>query len=147
MRSETPADAQQVVVDYVRTLQQHIEEERHPAPIESLPYAKPIIKEAIRTSVLSLSGSGQLTDELREFLETAYTSLADYLEKDLARLLIEYRDAAMEVAADTRLAREKTAMPAWRRIADSSVIAGEIARAIASDTEALRQEFRSFIAE
>jgi hypothetical protein len=141
-----PAEAREVVVEYARVLERHLAEEQLPAPLEALPYAKGVIREAIRTSVLSLSGSGQLTDQLREFLETAYISLADYVDKDLVRLLKEYREAGAELAADTRSAREKTAMPAWQRIAESSAIAGKIARSISEDADQLRQEFRGFIA-
>jgi hypothetical protein len=37
-------------------------------------------------------------------------------------------------------------MPAWQRIAESSAIAGQIARSISEDADQLRQEFRGFIA-
>ena len=144
MSPDDPTDAQQVVVEYARMLERHAVEACYPASTESLPYAKPVIKTAIRTSFVTLSATGQLTEELRDFLEAAYTSLADYLDKDLVRLLTEYRDRAAELEADTRLPREKTATPAWRSIAESSTIAGEIARSIARDTEALREEFRAF---
>jgi hypothetical protein len=146
MHIDDPAQAQQVVVEYARVLERHIEEQRHPAPIDSLPYAKPVIKAAIRTAAVGLVASHQLTDELREFLETAYVSLADYLEADLVRLLTEYREAAAELAVEGRLASETTTTPAWQRIAGSGAIAGEIARFIADDTEALREEFRALIA-
>jgi hypothetical protein len=146
MQTDDPAQAQQVVVEYARVLERHIEEQRHPAPIDSLPYAKPVIKAAIRTAAQGLAATDQLTDDLREFLELAYVSLADYLDSDLVRLLSEYREAAAELAVEGRLASEKVATPAWRRITESGAIAGEIARAIADDTEALREEFRALIA-
>ena len=71
-----PLDAQQIVIEYARTLERDIEEQRLPARIESLPYAKPVIKTAISTSVQQLARSRQLTEDLRQYFETAYTLLA-----------------------------------------------------------------------
>jgi len=48
------------------------------------------------------------------------------------------------VAADRRLAREKTGGPAWQTLASSGTLAGEIARTIASDAQLLDAEFSSF---
>ncbi|MGE5246107.1 MAG: hypothetical protein ACM3SQ_17925 [Betaproteobacteria bacterium] len=61
-----PLDAQQIVIEYARLLERDISENRHPARVDSLPYAKPIIKSAIRTSATQLAASGQLSDELRD---------------------------------------------------------------------------------
>ena len=63
-----PVDAQQVVIAYARMLERDVSEGRHPARVDSLPYAKPVIKSAIRTSAIALSSSGQLTAELRDTL-------------------------------------------------------------------------------
>jgi hypothetical protein len=47
---------------------------------DSLPFSKSTIRIAIRTSVMQLISAGQLTEELRDYLETAYTCLAEYLD-------------------------------------------------------------------
>ena len=57
-------------------------------------------------------------------------------------VMAEYRDALASVA-DVQSSRDKQQTPAWQRIAATSRLAGEIARAIAEDTAALRQEFRT----
>lgn len=141
-----PLDAQQVVIEYARLLERDITENRHPARADSLPYAKPIIKTAIRTSITQLADSGQLTEELREYFETAYTCLADYLEGELVDLMTQYRDSAAELAAQAPAAREKVRSPAWRTLVESSSLAGEVARATTKEVESLRTEFRNFLA-
>jgi hypothetical protein len=93
---------------------------------------------------VALASSGQLTDELREFLEGAYVSLADYVSADVSRLMLDFQRAGADFASDARRVREKTATDAWHTIADSSQLAGEIARSIAAEAELLRCEFRSF---
>jgi hypothetical protein len=141
-----PRDAQQVVIEYARLLERDLRENRHPAHVDSLPYAKPIIKSAIRTSLQSVIASGQLTDDLRDFLQTAYTSLAEYIDGELVQLMLQYRTSAAELAADTRLARDKTATPAWRTLADSGSLAGEVARAITAEARELLDEFDGVVA-
>lgn len=137
-----PAVAQTIVAEYAALLETHTQQDVYPASIETLPYPKEVIKTAIRTSVLSLTATDQLTGELRDFLEVSYMSLADYVDDELVRLLVEYRAAGVELSADGRLAREKVRTPAWNTLATSSRLAGEIARNIAQETEALRREFR-----
>jgi hypothetical protein len=140
-----PADAQRVVIEYAERLERDVNENRHPARVDSLPYAKPVIKAAIRTSVIHLAGSGQLTDELRDYMETAYTLLAEYLDGELVALMTEYRRSAEELASAAGSAREKTQTSAWRTLAASGSLAGEVARAVTDDAETLRNEFRSFL--
>ena len=60
------AFAQQIVVEYVRTLERHLTEQNLPAPVDS-PFAKAAILNAIETSVTFLSSTSALTDELREY--------------------------------------------------------------------------------
>jgi hypothetical protein len=141
-----PLDAQQVVIEYARSLERDITENRHPARVDSLPYAKAVIKSAIRTSARQLSVSGQLTDDLREYLETAYTSLAEYLEGELVDLMIHYRRSADALEVATPSARDKTQTAAWRTLAETGALAGEVARATTTEAENLRREFRSFLA-
>src|SRR5262249_37409712 len=86
-----PVVAHQIVIEYARNLERDVTEERLPARADSLPYAKPIIKTAISTSVRHLATTGQLTTELRDYLETAYTCLAEYLDGELVDLITTYR--------------------------------------------------------
>jgi hypothetical protein len=146
MDPQDPLDAQQVVIEYARVLERDLTENRHPARVDSLPYSKPTIKSAIGTSVKHLALSGQLTDELREYLETAYTYLAEYLDVELVQLMSHYRQSAEDLASEAQSARDKTRTPAWRTLVDTGSLAGEVARATTTDAEALRIEFRSFLA-
>ena len=141
---EDPESAQRIVAEYATVLERHLSTGDLPATVESLPYPKQTIKSAIRTSVETIASAGLMTGELREFLETAYVSLADYVGADLVTLMNEYRRAGDDVAADRRLTREKTSGTAWKTLAESGSLAGEIARAIASDAEILTAEFHSF---
>jgi len=136
-----PESAQRIVEEYTRVLERDMDRGTFPAPVDSLPFAKPTIKTAIETSVVVLARTGQLTDELRDFLHTAYISLADYVGSDLVRLMREYNQAGEQLAADQRLAREKTGGAAWRTLNESSRLAGEIARSIAGEAETLQREF------
>jgi hypothetical protein len=67
-------------------------------------------------------------------------ALADYVDDDLVRVMTEYREALTSIA-DVRAARDRLQSPAWQRVAETSRLAGEIARTIADDTTALRLEF------
>jgi hypothetical protein len=142
---DDPFSAQQIVAEYARVLNRDLESGSFPVPVDSLPFAKPTIKSAIRTSLLALHSSGQLTEELCDFLQTAYVSLADYVAPDLVQLMREYTRAGEELAADPRLAREKTSGAAWQTMAGSSRLAGEIARAVADEAELLRAEFQQLM--
>jgi hypothetical protein len=85
-----------------------------------------------------------MTAELREYLEIAYVSLADYVDGELATLLREFGRAGDELAADRRPVRERVATGAWQRIAAQSRLAGEIARSISTEAGELRDEFLSW---
>jgi hypothetical protein len=142
MDAEDPAVAQQIVAEYAALLEKHDRDNVYPAPVDTLPYPKETIKTAVRTSVAALASTGQMTAELRDFLEVAYVSLADYVDAELARLLADYREAGAALADAPRLAKEKVTSPAWRVLAESGSLAGTIARTIAEEAETLRQEFR-----
>jgi hypothetical protein len=142
---EDVESAKQIVAEYARVLNRDLERGRFPLADDSLPYPKQTIKTAIETSLLALTSSGQLTQELQDFLETAYVSLADYVAPDLARLMREYATAGDELAADPRLAREKTTGAAWQAIADGSRLAGEIARAMADEADHLKSGFQKLM--
>jgi hypothetical protein len=142
---DDPLSAQHIVAEYARVLDRDLQRGSFPAPVDSLPFAKPTIKTAIQTSVLALASTGQLTEDLRDFLQTAYVSLADYVAPDLVRLMSEYTRAGEDLAADPRLAREKTTGTAWQTVSQSSQLAGEIARSIAIEAEVLRTEFTQFM--
>jgi hypothetical protein len=142
---QDPLNAQQIVTEYARVLNRDLERAIFPVAIDSLPFAKPTIKAAIETSLLALVSTGQLTEELREFLETAYVSLADYVPADLVQLMREYSRAGDDLAADPRLAREKTTGAAWQTVAGGSRLAGEIARSIASEADLLKTGFQRLL--
>lgn len=140
-----PLVAQKIVTEYVTLLEKHAREDVYPAPLASLPYAKEILKASIRTSAAALTSSGQMTDDMRAFLEVAYMSLADYVEDDLVQLMREYQKAGAELAADARLAKEKMSTPAWQQLSTTSRLAGDIAKTLAQETESLRCEFQQFL--
>jgi hypothetical protein len=144
MNLDDPTVAQRVVAEYVRRLERDDEAGQWPLKADLLPYPKQTIKAAIRTSLFTLDSSGQLTGELRESFESAYVALADYVTVDLAQLMNEFQQAGEDLAADSRLVREKTAGLAWRTVSESGALVAEIARTIASDAAALRAEFREF---
>jgi hypothetical protein len=140
-----PLDAQGVVVRYAELLERDISEQRHPARVDSLPFAKSTIKTAIGTSVRYLARSGQLTHELREYLETAYTSLADYLEGELVDLVDEYRRSSDALGSEAHTVADRTKSAAWQTLSQCSLLAGQVARATAEEARTLRQEFRTLV--
>lgn len=144
MNPTDPNDAQQIVIEYARVLERDLTEERHPARADSLPFAVADIKTAIRTSVTHLVTSGQLTNELLEYLETAYTSLAEYLDAELVELVAQYRRSA-EQLTEARTAQDKAQTTAWQTLVESGALAGEVARVTTAEAEKLRQEFRTFV--
>jgi hypothetical protein len=141
MNPDDPESAQRIVAEYVRVLERG-DAENYPASIRALPYPKQTIKSAILTCAATLQEMQQLSAEMRVFLEEAYVALADYVDEDLVRVMAEYREALASVAA-VPAARDKVHTPAWDRIAETSRLAGEIARTIAEDSAALRLEFRA----
>ena len=140
-----PADAQQIVIQYARVLERDIAESRHPARVDSLPFARPVIKTAIRTSVTHLAESGLLTEDLRDYLEAAYTSLAEYLDDELVTLMTKYRQSAEDLVDQPIGRHERTGCGAWQMLTESSTLAGEIARNTTAEAENLRSEFQSFL--
>jgi len=140
----TPQEAQRIVAAYLKVVEAHTEANVYPCTLDDLPLPKDTIRAAFRTSVAALAASGQLTSELRDYLEIAYVSLADYVNGECMTLLREYGRAGEELAVDSRLAREKVTTDAWRRLLEQSRLAGELARAISDDADRLREEFRSW---
>lgn len=144
MDSITPQDAQRIVAAYLKVVDADAATEKYPCSIDDLPKPKETIRDAFRVSVTSIAAMGQLTPELRDYLEVAYVSLADYVDETCRALLQEYRSAGEELAADRRLAREKATTDAWRRVTEQSGLAGELAREISREADRLRVEFRSW---
>jgi hypothetical protein len=140
----TPRDAQKIVAAYLEVVEAHAAADVYPGSLRDLPHPKETIRTAFRVSTTALSGSGQLTAELREYLEIAYVSLADYVDDEGAALLREYTRAGEELAAGPRLAREKTGTDAWHRLTEQSRLAGQLARTISAEADELRAEFRSW---
>ena len=137
-------EAQRIVADYLKVVEAHAAQEVYPGSLRDLPHSKENIRAAFRTVIEALIGTGQLTPELRDYLEVGYVSLADYVDDEIGTLLREYRRAGEELADDKRLAREKLATEAWQRVSEQSRLAGEVARNISVETEQLREEFRSW---
>jgi len=144
MDAERPGDAQAIVAAYLNVVEAHAAAETYPGSLRDLPYSKETIRTAFKTVVAAMLPTGQMSPELREYLEIAYVSLADYLDDETGTLLREYVRAGEELAAESRLAREKVTTDAWKRISEQSVLAGQLARAISDEGERLRAEFRSW---
>lgn len=144
MDPAAPADAQRIVAAYLEIVQADTEADVYPGSLRDLPHSKEIIRTAFRTSTRALAATGQLTEDLREYLEIAYVSLADYLDDEGVALLREYRQAGEALTAGPRLARDKAASDAWRRVAEQSRLAGRLAHAISVEADQLRVEFRSW---
>jgi hypothetical protein len=141
MTRDDPESAQRIVAEYAQVLEQG-GSHAFPASARALPYPKQIIKSAILTCTARLRQTQQLTADMREFLETAYIALADYVDDDVVQVMAEYRDALASLS-DVQMARDKLQTPAWERIAETSRLAGDIAKSIADDASALRLEFRT----
>jgi hypothetical protein len=144
MTDDDLAFAQQVVVEYARVLARDLSENRLPERVDVLPFSKTVIRDAIETSVTFMSSTSGLTDEMREFFETAYVSLAEYLEAELVSLVQDYRRAAEELSAGATVA-DRTSTPAWRTLAEGAGLAAEIARATTAEAEELRARFHQLI--
>jgi hypothetical protein len=140
----TPQDAHRIMTAYLKVVEEHAASDVYPGSVRDLPHSRETIRTAFRTAVPALVAAGQLTPELRDYLEIAYVSLADYMDDESATLLREYSRAGGELAADGRLAREKTSSDAWRLVTEQSRLAGQLARAISSNADELREEFRSW---
>lgn len=143
----TPQEAHRIVAAYLRLVDAQAAADLYPCSIGDLPQPKETIRAAFRTCVGVLASRGQLTSELRDYLEVAYVSLADYVNDECFALLREYGRAGEELAADRRLAREKVTTDAWRRLAEQSRLAGQLARGITDEADRLRAEFRSWRSE
>lgn len=144
MDPNTPRDAQNTVAAYLTIVEAHAAADVYPGSLRDLPQPKDAIRAAFKLSINALATTGHLTSELRDYLEVAYVSLADYVDDEAVTLLREYTRAGEELAADTRLAREKTATDAWRRVTEQSRLAGQLARTISAEADRLRAEFRSW---
>jgi hypothetical protein len=142
-----PRDAQGIVSAYLKIVEAHAAADVYPGSLRDLPESKEIVRTAFKVSTTALIGTGQLTSELREYLEVAYVSLADYVDEEAVTLLREYARAGEELAADSRLVREKVTTDAWRRVTEQSRLAGQLARTISAEADLLRAEFRSWQVE
>jgi hypothetical protein len=140
----TPHDAQSIVAAYLKMVEAHAAADVYPGSLRDLPHPKETIRSAFKISTMALVTTGQLTADLREYLEIAYVSLADYVNEEGATLLREYARAGEELAADGRLAREKTTTDAWQRVTEQSRLAGRLAKTISTEADELRAEFRSW---
>jgi hypothetical protein len=141
---DVPPDAQRIVAAYLAMAEAHAAAQVYPCSLRELPHSKEQLRRAFKTSTLALASTGQLTPELRTYLEIAYVSLADYVDEECATLLREYARTGEELASDGRSAREKTDTDAWHRLTEQSRLAGELARTISGEAERLRAEFRSW---
>jgi len=144
MNPDRASQAQLIVTEYLRVLERHAQEEVYPGSLRDLPYPKETIRRAFETSARALAASGQMSEEMSDYLEVAYVSLADYLDDELARLMREYHAAGEALAAQTVAPRDRVATGAWESVSVQSRLAGEIARAVSDEAETLRLEFRSW---
>lgn len=144
MDPSNPREAQTIVGQYLKVVEDHAAADVYPSSLRDLPCSKELIRAAFRTSTQLLVTTGQLTRELRDYLEVAYVSLADYVDDEGVTLLREYARAGENLAADRRLAREKVATDAWQRVSEQSGLVGQLARTISEEADRLRAEFRSW---
>ncbi|MGH9371045.1 MAG: hypothetical protein ACRD15_05900 [Vicinamibacterales bacterium] len=144
MEPDSPRDAQAIVAAYLKTIEAHAAADVYPGSLRDLPHSKETIRAAFKISTTALITSGQLPPDLREYLEIAYVSLADYVDEEGVTLLREYAQAGEELAGDGRLAREKVTTDAWRQMTEQSRLAGQLARTISEEADRLRAEFRSW---
>jgi hypothetical protein len=146
MNPQDPESAHQIVAEFAELHERHVSTAQLPASVRTLAYPKQTIKHGILTCLHTLRSTDQLTPDLLEWLEEAYAGLAEYLDDELVRVVVEYRAAAEAVAAEAMSARDKTRTPAWGRLAETGRLAGDVARAIAEDAARLRAEFRQQLA-
>jgi hypothetical protein len=144
MDAANPRDAQRIVADYLTVVEEHASANVYPGSLRDLPHAKETIRAAFKTAMDALIQTGQLTSELRDYLEVGYVSLADYVDDECVKLLGEYLRAGDELAEDRRLAREKIQTEAWRRLSEQSRLAGHLAQTISAEAAQLRAEFRAW---
>lgn len=142
MNPQDPESAHRIVAEFAELHERHLTAGQLPASVRTLAYPKQTIQEGILTSLRTLQITRQLTPDLLEWLEEAYVGLAEYLDEELVRVVVEYRAAADAVAAETAAARDRVRTPAWGRLAETGRLAGNVARAIAEDAAKLRAEFR-----
>ena len=144
MRLEDPERAQTVVADYVAVLERHISQKEHPAPLASLPHPKETIRRSIQACTVSLVSTGQMTADLRDFLQVAYVSLADYQPDDLIQLLADFDAASRDLGAQDGPTRERARSAAWSRLSTTGSLVAKVAQSIADESAALRSEFDEF---
>ena len=144
MDPDAPRDAQRIVAAYLAIAEAHAAADAYPCSPRDLPYPKGRLRRAFRTSTLALVRTGQLTPELRAYLEIAYVSLADYVDEECAALLREFARAGEQLVADGPGSRGTTTTAAWRIVAEQSRLAGQLARTIGAEADRLRAEFRSW---
>jgi hypothetical protein len=147
MDPEDPVVAQKIVAEYAAVLEEHSQKELYPSPVSDLPYPKQVISTAIRTCLYSLIETEQLTGEIRDFLEVAYISLADFVEADLVRVMSEYQQASAALAEGSQVVKDKMGSPAWKVVSETSRLAGDIAKTLSEETERLRGEFRAAVSD
>jgi hypothetical protein len=145
MDPDDPTNAHQIVSAYMTRLEEHYgADEPFPLPLSTLPYTKHIITQSMKTMVGSLAAAGQITPELHRVLEIAYTSLADYVDDELVRVMREYRKAMSELDVAAGSGQQKTGTTAWGQVAEMSSLVAGIAKAMADEAEMLRTEFQQF---
>lgn len=141
MNPHDPESAHYIVADYARLLERSDQRDL-PASVRELPHPRQTIKAAILTCAAALRDTRRLTGDMRDFLEHAYTALADYVDDDLVRVMTEYRES-LAALSEVPGAHDKQQTPAWSRVSEIGRLAGDIARSIAEDAATLRSEFRA----
>jgi hypothetical protein len=123
---KNPIDAQAVVAAYTALLAERSTQTGYPVSTAALPYPREVIRQSIQTATAALVASSQMTPELYEFLQSAYVSLADFLDESMVGLLHE---------------PQRSHTIGWRRLSDAGPLVASLAQAIAQDAAALSAEF------
>jgi hypothetical protein len=59
--------------------------------------------------------------------------------------MTDYRRSAEQLSAEPAAVRDRTSTVAWRTVAETSALAGEVARATSLEVERLKTEFQELV--
>lgn len=69
-----PCDAQVILLEYLHVFESRLQ---HPERVPPLPYPTQTIESALRTAMRALTATGQMSDDIRSYLEMAHRALTE----------------------------------------------------------------------